>query len=353
MKVLFLAFSVKGSSVADYFIQLANYFTRSHKVVIFTDTLEESPCNINPNIEILKWPSKRPIKFKDFLFLTSKVKEYQPEFMISNFGAVNMFILVGFLFHVKHRICWSHTLASQLNGSNPVLYLRKGLIYGMATKVISNSNSMKKELQKGLKVKNVMVFYNAVRESPVIDVTMNPKKIVYVGRMHPSKGVSVLINAMKRVVAEFPEVSLEMVGGDLNGIEIKEYKELVHKLELESNIHFSGSQSKAKVLQEFAEAYVAIVPSLAEAFGYVVIESFSVSTPVIGSNTGGIAEIIRNNVDGFLVEPGNSDELAEKIILLLKNPELRKKLSDNCYLRFKDSFELSTSIENLYKHLVD
>src|SRR5690606_31878150 len=117
----------------------------------------------------------------------------------------------------------------------------------------------------------------------------------------------------------------------------------IQKLQVSKNVEFIGNQGKKRIMKEFSSSNVTVVPSIEEAFGYVVIESFSARTPVIGSNTTGIAEIIRNNMDGFLFEVGNSSDLAEKIIALRKDQVLRKNFSDNCYFRFKEKFEIKSS----------
>jgi len=104
-------------------------------------------------------------------------------------------------------------------------------------------------------------------------------------------------------------------------------------------------------LEEFSGAYLAVVPSLVEAFGFVVIESFSVKTPVIGSRTSGIAEIVRDGRDGLLFEPGNSLDLAAKVVKVFKDPALRKNFSENCYQRFLNKFEVNKATGKLASHI--
>src|SRR5690606_23110763 len=105
------------------------------------------------------------------------------------------------------------------------------------------------------------------------------------------KGVSVLIEAIPTVLKKFSQIEFVLIGGNLENTEILAYQEQVKKLNIEDNVRFTGNKGKDEVLKEFSTAYFSIVPSLVEAFGYVVIESFSVKTPVIGSNTSGISEI--------------------------------------------------------------
>lgn len=346
MNTIFLSFTLKNSSLAGFFIELCNQLAFNNRVIIITYAVEKHNFYISPKIEILKWPSKRPTKFKDFLFLIKLVKKHRPKTMIANFGAVNMFLIVGYLFRVKQRIAWYHTLSGQLE-KHKILQLRKRIFYKMATKIISNSKATRNDLVKNFRVKKskVKIIYNAVRE-PLKTGCVIPFKLVYAGRMHVTKGVDILLLAMPLVVKKFPLVNLTLIGDDLKGEQIKKYIEIVNVLKIQDNVIFLGNQNKDRVLEQFSSAYLTIVPSIVEAFGYVVIESFSVKTPVIGSNTGGIAEIIRDDLDGLLFEVNNSLDLADKINHLLGNHRLREQFSNNCFDRFLQNFEVKEVVNN-------
>jgi glycosyltransferase involved in cell wall biosynthesis len=170
---------------------------------------------------------------------------------------------------------------------------------------------------------------------------------LFVGRLSPVKGLHVLLAAMPKVLAQFPKIKLKVISGYLHGNALNEYREHVAKLNIAGNIEFLGWQSKQDTEKAFREANFSIVPSLVEAFGFVVIESFSVGTPVVGSNTTGIAEIIRDGQDGFLFEPGNADDLAEKILWLLGDNALRMSCSANCSERFAGEFEMEIVTDRL------
>ncbi len=349
MKTIFLSFTIKNSSVAEFFLELSNQLALNYKVIIITYAVEKSDFHISPKIEVIKWPSKRPTKFKDFLFLSKLVKKHKPEVMIANFGAVNMFLMVGYLLGVKQRIAWYHTLSAQLE-KRKILQFRKKIFYKMATKIVANSKSTKDDLIKnfGVEKSKVKVIYNAVKKSVLLNNVI-PYKLVYAGRMHVTKGVDTLIQAMPFIVNKFPLVNLTLLGDDLKGKQIRKYIEVVKELEIQNNVNFIGNQNKDKVLEQFSSAYLTIVPSVVEAFGYVVIESFSVKTPVIGSNTSGIAEIIRDDLDGCLFEVNNHIDLAGKINRLFENPKLREQFSNNCFERFLENFEVKGVVNNFRK----
>ena len=347
---VFLSFSICDSSVTDYFLALSIKLSEIYQVVVITDRLER--VDIPKNIKVLKWPGIRGTTWKDFLFLKNQVSKFKPHMMIANFGAVNMFLIIGFLFQIPHRIAWVHTISSQFKFKK-FKQFRKKWIYKLATQLYTNSKATKADVVSTFKVseKKIKVVFNSVKEYKFKHQQMDCNKIVFVGRMHPSKGINTLIKALGIVNKQFPNVYLELLGGNLENQFLKEYQELAQALNIEDQVRFLGNQSKQQVLEIFSSAYFSVVPSLVEAFGYVVIESFSVKTPVIGSRTSGISEIIRDNKDGLLFDPQNETDLAEKMITLLKYRSLRDEFSVSCYERFKDDFEVTSVTHKLAKDL--
>lgn len=351
MNTIFIAFTLKNSSVAEFFVTLSNFLSRDYKVFIFSHASEDHNFNLCDSITVLNWPSRRPTKFKDLRFLLQQIREHRPVTLIGNFAAVNVFMLGGIITKVRHRIAWYHTLTTQLE-QDRILRLRKKFFYKMATDIITNSEAAKLDLVQFFKIdrKKVQVVNNAVK-NPGINAGTESNKIVYAGRLHQIKGVEVLVRALAIVKERFQKIELTIIGDDENTGELVKLKNLQNELNLNDNINFVGNRSRNYVLKEFSKAYCTIVPSFFEAFGYVVIESFSVHTPVVGSNTTGVSEIIRDKKDGLLFEPGNHEELAEKLIGLLSNQELRSEMADNCYNRFREMYELNKVAKSFSENL--
>ena len=94
---------------------------------------------------------------------------------------------------------------------------------------------------------------------------------------------------------------------------------------------FTGRISNHKLKKEYAKARVYVLPSLVNENSPLTIqEAISQGTPVITTDIGGQKELVRDGYNGFLVEPGNSEDLAEKIKIILQDEELRRKMSKNC-----------------------
>lgn len=350
MRTIFIAFTLKNSSVAEFFVALSNFLSKEYKVIIFTHANEPHRFVLSHSITILRWPSKRPTRLKDLFFLIRQIGKYKPQTMIANFAAVNIFLVGGSLMGVKHRVAWYHTLTTQLKSKN-FLKLRKGILYRLATSIFTNSQAAKLDLTHSFHIpfKKIEVVNNAVRD-PAIKRAVKEKKLVFAGRLHRVKGVEILIRALAIVKKKFPDVELTVIGEDEGTGELAKLRSLQYELELENNIRFAGNRSREYVLEQFSTSYCTVVPSFFEAFGYVAIESFSVHTPVIGSDSTGIAEIVRNNIDGMLFTPGDHIELAQKIVELMNNKGLRNVMAENCYERFLLNYELNLVVKQFVKN---
>lgn len=341
MSSIFIAFTLKNSSVAEFFVEIANRLSIKHRVIIFSHATEKNQLKLNKEIEVFYWPDNRPNSFKSLFFLHKLIRKFNPETVIANFSTVNIMMLMTYLNGVDKRIAWYHTLSAQLE--KKIFHRwRKRLFYAFATKIICNSNAAKNDIIKVFNVnpEKVFVVYNAIRKDLENSVHFKNDQIVYAGRLHSSKGVDILIHAMPIIKENFVSVQLVIIGDDERSGELQKLKGLASSLDVNDNISFIGNCSKGVVLNKFRESYCTVVPSRFESFGYVIIESFSTGTPVIGTDTTGISEIIRDGIDGFLFQPENHNDLAEKIITLLKNDELRKRFSKNCRNRFMEKFEV-------------
>jgi len=134
--------------------------------------------------------------------------------------------------------------------------------------------------------------------------------LLYYGRLSEEKGIDVLLDAMKLVDGT---CKLLIVG---TGPERERLEQRV-SAEGINNIAFLGFKSGIELQQLILKAKATVIPSIwHEVFGLTIIESFSMGTPVIGSETGGVRELIKNRQSGFLFERGNVRELSNSIRLL-------------------------------------
>lgn len=159
--------------------------------------------------------------------------------------------------------------------------------------------------------------------------------ILTVGRLDKKKGMNYLIDAMPEIIRKFPKAKLVIVG---DGPEKNNITMLIKKLNLDKNVDLIGAVQNKNLPSFYQKADLFVLPSLNEGLGVVLLEAMACGTPVIGSNVGGITDIIINGENGFLTISENPQNLAEKIITVLSNNDLQKKFSENGFRTIKEKF---------------
>ncbi len=352
MKTIIITIFIREkSALTEYFFKLSNeLIEHGYRVIIISNENRDDIVSLNTNPIILTWPSYYPTKLKDFIFIKDIIKKYKPIMIISNFSATNFSLLAGKLLGVPHRIAWIHTISTAMMEVQNWKFIRKKVIYKLATRFIANSNATKIDAVErfGIKEDKIDVLYNLINRNDKYISNKKNNEILFVGRFYQAKGIDILIKAINIVKKSIPSIKLRVIGGG----DDTPYRDMIKKYNLEKNIILEGRIPREEVFKYLSKAKFSIVPSLSEAFGYVIIEAFSVKTPVIGSNVDGIAEIITNKKDGLLFEVANIDELAQKIIELYKNNTLIEEYSLNAYRNFLDKFELNSNIDKATKTIL-
>ncbi len=147
--------------------------------------------------------------------------------------------------------------------------------------------------------------------------------VLCVARLYKRKGVDLLLRAWRGVVAEIPEAELKIAGG---GLEYEPLRRMARELGISSSVTFLGDvTSRETVAELFAGCDAFCLPSRHETFGLVFLEAMAAGRPVVALDSTAVPEVVRNGVDGILVEPGGRG-LAEAVISLLKDPALRQNM---------------------------
>jgi len=165
---------------------------------------------------------------------------------------------------------------------------------------------------------------------------------VYFGRISEEKGLLTLI----RSVRDIKSSRLLIIGeGELRG-RLEGY---ISEKDI-ANIEFSGYMGEEQLKSVIGNSMFVVVPSeWYENCPYSVLEAFALGKLVVGSNIGGIPELIEEGVDGFLFEPGNSEELSEKIAYLISRPRLREEMGRNARKKVEENYNPELYYERLMK----
>lgn len=159
--------------------------------------------------------------------------------------------------------------------------------------------------------------------------------LLFVGRIEPLKGADTLLRAMKLLKdrGAMPEnLCLAIIGGDPSddaaqeNAEMDRLKTLREELGLDNIVTFLGKRDQDALNNYYAAALAVIMPSHYESFGMVALEAMACGTPVIASEVGGLAFLVRDGETGFHVPDRDPEALCDCLQELLSKPELRQKL---------------------------
>ena len=345
--------------VSRYVNQCLQHFSeRDHFNVHFItnrgDSLDRISGNKNIKLHLLDFEKdhKNPFKLiKDFFRLLSYCKKNKIDIIHTHHRYPELIsVLVSKIIGVKN-ITTVHSLVSGL----------KSLSF-RSDKIICVSNAVKKNLIENYphSKNRITVLYNCIDDSffdTMSDMQMirnkfgfNPddKIILFVGRISRIKGVDTLINAFFKINRLNENIKLILLGQveDINISEaIKGFEKQIYVIQ------------PAKDVCEFYQASdLVVLPSRIDPFPYVMLEAGAMKKPLIGGNTGGILEFIEDRVDGYLFEPGNELDLADKISYLIKHPDDAKnaalKLNEKV-LRLCNCKENFQKMLNLYQTLIE
>ncbi len=340
-------------SLFDYFSALGTeLISRGHRVIILLDGQDRRAEDAGHDPSILTWPSLRATEWRDARFLHALIERHRPACIISNFSAVTICTLVGWLDRVPARVAWSHTLMRPIAMDVTIprwklryLVRRRGYVAKFATHHITASEALAKELQStfGVPAARIRILRFLLPDPPAIHVPIRRNVVLCPSRHDPCKGHSVLIRAVPFIRVACPDITIEFLGkGSMRGAN----ESLAASLGVQDACRFLDAVPQLKVRELMASAALVAVPSLDEAFGLVNVEAASVGTPVVGSAVGGMPEVIIDGETGFLVPPDDPRALAEKIVLILKSEDLRRRLGRAARERFESTF----SMRNMPEH---
>ena len=221
------------------------------------------------------------------------------------------------------------------------------------TKVVAVGEMVKKNLTEYFEIpkEQVCVIHNAVKpfDGKIVPIEMLYKEhakgkvlIGNIGRLSEQKGMTYFIEAAEITTRTHPEARFIIVG---DGEEREQLHAQIEKKKLQNKILFLGYRNDIQNVMNQLDFVV--LSSLWE--GLPLIEAYSVGKTVIGTAVDGTPEIIRDGVDGYLVEPRNPMQLAEKMNELIENPEMRKELE----LQAKERYQTEFSFDNLTQRYIE
>lgn len=194
-----------------------------------------------------------------------------------------------------------------------------------------------------------------------IGLAPDARMILFVGRVEPLKGLDTLLEAVAclRVKDLAEPVHLAIIGGDPDAApeemsaEMARIQKMCDEMTVGKMVAFLGKRDQDTLPYYYSAAEVVVMPSHYESFGMVALEAMACGTPVIASQVGGLAYLVRDGVTGYHVPNGDYDALCEKLSALLGDASLRRTLGRNAaeYARDYAWHKVARKIVGVYGEL--
>ena len=209
-------------------------------------------------------------------------------------------------------------------------------------------------IPNGINIEEVTTSHTQEECRSLLGLAVDTQIILFFGSLVPYKGPEILLKAFKTFKNQFPTVKLIFAG---RGEMFEELRKQTMKFDMVDDVIFTGFVEEEKKPLYFKAADIFCLPSttMAESFGIVNLEAMASGIPIVASNLGGIPDIVKNRENGLLAEPGNVQNLADELICLLNNEDMRKKLGDNGR-KFVENFswdKIAIKTEQLYRDILE
>jgi glycosyltransferase involved in cell wall biosynthesis len=211
------------------------------------------------------------------------------------------------------------------------VYLSEWLIplFYRNTRFVVVSQSTKDEfVKRGLSGDRIGIVYNAVDHGvykPDFKAKSKTPLIGYVGRIKKYKCIEHLLEASRIVFAKLPDARLVVAG---SGDHLDSLKKTATAMGIADRTEFIGHVGETEKVEMLRQVHVVANPSSKEGWGVTVIESNACGTPVVASNVPGLRDAVVDGETGFLVPHGDVAALAEKVLVILEDRDLRRAMSD-------------------------
>ena len=185
-------------------------------------------------------------------------------------------------------------------------------------------------------------FAAAADDLPATEVEFPRWDILLVGQLIHRKGGDVFLDALARVRARIPTVRAAFAGA---GSFEEELRAQVSRLDLDSNVEFLGELSREKLTAAYRSAKLLVIASRSEGLPLVLLEALWLGVPVVATAVDGLPEVVVEDVNGLLVPPEDAGALADALLRLLLDSDLRRRLGHQARNSIVDRFSPEATTE--------
>jgi len=338
-KILYITPRLDGAGGIQHVFSIkANYLQKKYGYVVSiltTNTRSEKILFDFSKIELIdkKINSFGPFYLWNFINLVKRqIKISNPDILIIVDNGLKGFLLPFFLRNSKIKIVFEQrgfryyeAIEQKLTyfGKLKIYFLNKLINYTMSfvDEMIVLTESSKSEW----KVKNIQAIPNPLWIESPKENSLDHKNVLFIGRQEFVKGYDFLFPIWKKVIQKYPDWKLHVYSATNPELGLNK---LVQGLDLGTNVMFH--EPTGDIYKAYEKASIYLMTSRHEGFGMVLLEALASGLPCVAFDCPtGPATLIQNNFNGYLIKPFDLDNYTEKVITLIEDTELRRKLGEN------------------------
>ncbi len=363
MKILILA-----DPLSSHTIKWVNSLSQKSMQVFLFGLADLEPKEINQkvNLFIERIPSEvkslkdgsfqKSIYLKTLPKIKSIIKTVKPDILHSHYAS--SYGLLGALTGFKPFLLsvWGNDVFDFPKKSF-LHQLALQYVFRKANRIFSTSNVMAKEinLYTDKEIKVIPFGIDTEKFKPLSIKKIFDDETLVIGTVKSLSykyGIEYLLEAFRLVKQKFPDRKIKLlIVGD--GILRNKLEILSKELEIDGDVLFYGAVEHSRVPEIYNMIDIAVFPSVWESFGVSNLEAAACEVPQVASDMGGFKEIIENGITGFLVEPKNPQAIAEKIISLIEDVSLRRKIGKNAREKIIRDFDWNKNVEQMISEYQD
>lgn len=206
------------------------------------------------------------------------------------------------------------------------LILTPSEYYINKSKHLCKVKNMVKAIPNGINLEELKIGFSKEECREKLSLPLDTKIILFVGSLTPRKAPDVLLKAMSSVIQKVSNAYLVFVG---DGMIREDLEKLAHNLNINQNVRFTGFISDDLKLLYYKASDLFVLPSLSEGFGIVLLEASAFGLPLVVSDLDVFRSVINDGYNGMFTKTGDEEDLADKIIYLLQNEDLRIRMGEN------------------------
>ncbi|WP_321421165.1 glycosyltransferase family 4 protein [uncultured Methanobacterium sp.] len=200
---------------------------------------------------------------------------------------------------------------------------------------------------------DIKKFNPKVEKKEITGIKKEEKIVLCPRRLEPKNGVIYFVKAIPQVLKKVNNVKFLIAG---YGSESEKIKNESKKLKIEDNIVFLGSVPNDEMPNLYTSSSIVVLPSLKEATSIAGLEAMASGKPLVGSDVGGIPQIIEDNQTGLIIPPQREDLLASALISILSDDQKPILMGEKAYKKVKNEFDwtiIAKRTMNIYKRALE